>query len=95
MPIGIDLYFYFILQLVLVSVVNWPPGKEKIINGLIAYLLIDYSPLPLFLSPLPFLSSLSLRMCLTGDEADYTEDSWNSNIGIVHKTRYGYYCYPQ
>ena len=23
------------------------------------------------------------------------ELSWDSNIGIVNKTRYGYYCYPR
>jgi proteasome activator subunit 4 len=32
-------------------------------------------------------------LCLDEDAIE-SEEVWNSNLGIVNKTRYGYYCYP-
>lgn len=33
-------------------------------------------------------------LCIMNNEVE-DELSWDSNIGIVNKTRYGYYCYPR
>ncbi|XP_019858537.1 PREDICTED: proteasome activator complex subunit 4 [Amphimedon queenslandica] len=33
-------------------------------------------------------------LCLT-ESLKETEEEWDSNNGVVHKTRYGFYCYPK
>ena len=38
--------------------------------------------------------SILFRLCIMNNEVE-DELSWDSNIGIVNKTRYGYYCYPR